>query len=73
MKVATLLSPILAGGMAVASAAPPNGHSVVFNGVKYTCTTRCVITTNPNGTYRIGDCCGGRHTFVINQTPPPQD
>jgi hypothetical protein len=36
--------------------------SSTIDGVDYTCTTRCTITTGPGGRMVIRDCCGGTVT-----------
>lgn len=36
--------------------------TITVNGVDYTCTTSCDITTMPGGGVVIQDCCGGTVT-----------
>lgn len=72
MKASLIVSPILLGGLAMASGTASAGDSVTVNGARYTCTSSCVVQTNGNGGYTVTDCCGGRVTRVI-RTPPPED
>lgn len=46
--------------------------SVTVNGMTFTCTNQCVVTTDPaTGNVSVRDCCGGRvrGTFL----PAPHD
>jgi hypothetical protein len=38
---------------------------VTISGTTYTCTNRCNVTVNPNGSFTITDCCGGQVSFRL--------
>lgn len=38
------------------------GDSVTINGISYTCTNSCSVTTHPDGSWTVRDCCGGQVT-----------
>lgn len=39
--------------------------SVEVDGMRYTCSTRCVVITRGRGMFSVRDCCGGRIRYVV--------
>jgi len=44
-------------------------QSVDLDGIRHTCTNRCVVVTKGVGSFFVRDCCGGRVkvTFVATR------
>lgn len=61
---------IVGTGLAVMSGDALSQNSVDFQGRRYTCQTKCVITVT-GGRWTVVDVNGGRVTWTIPPTTPP--
>lgn len=72
MKTGVVGGLLIGTGLALGSAEAMAQNSVDFQGRRYTCENRCVITVNGNN-WRITDSMGGKVTWRILPTYPHCD